>query len=106
MRSAAAIGFVWIFSAALFLASAQESQQAKAKAQNDTFSGNIVELSAGKLTVSRSILGGQAVRRTFLIQPDTKIQGKLRVKAKVTVGFVSTDDGDVARLIMVRQPRH
>ena len=39
----------------------------------------------------------------FLIKSDTRIEGKLRVKLKVTVGFVTSDDGDVARLIVVRQ---
>ena len=31
-----------------------------------------------------------------------RFEGKLKVKVKVTVGFVSTEDGDVARLIVVR----
>lgn len=106
MRSAALFGFACLFAATLFVASAQDSPKTGAKTQNDTFSGNIVELLPGKLTVSRSILGGQPEKRTFLITADTKIQGKLHVKAKVTVGFVTTDDGDVvARLIVVRQPR-
>lgn len=69
---------------------------------SDTFSGPIVELTAAKITVSRSILGKPAEKRTFWIKSDTRVEGKLRVKAKVTVGFVTTDDGDVARLIVVR----
>jgi hypothetical protein len=69
---------------------------------SDTFSGPIVELSSDKLTVSRSILGKPAEKRTFWIKSDTRVEGKLRMKAKVTVGFVTTDDGDVARLIVVR----
>jgi hypothetical protein len=70
---------------------------------DETFSGLIVEVSATKITVSRSILGKPAEKRTFSIQPDTRIEGKLRVRAKVTVGFVTTDDGeDVARLVVVR----
>jgi len=105
MRSAATLGFACLFGAMLLTAAAQENQKEKTKAQNETFSGNIVELLTDKLTVSRSILGGQAKKRTFLITPDTKVEGNLRVKAKVTVGFVATDDGDVARLIVVRQPR-
>ena len=32
-------------------------------------------------------------------------EGKLRVRAKVTVGFVTNDEGDVARLIVVRGPQ-
>jgi hypothetical protein len=69
---------------------------------DDTFSGPVVELSATKITVSRSILGRPAERHTFLIKSDTRIEGRLRVRAKVTVGFVTKDDGDVARLIVVR----
>jgi hypothetical protein len=69
---------------------------------DDTFSGPVVELSAVKITVSRSILGKPAEKRTFAIKSDTRVEGKLRVRAKVTVGFVVTDDGDVARLIVVR----
>ena len=68
----------------------------------DTFSGPIVELSTAKITVSRSILGKPAEKRTFWIKEDTRIEGKLRMKVRVTVGFVTTDDGDVARLIVVR----
>jgi hypothetical protein len=70
---------------------------------DDTFSGSIVELSTSKIAVSRSILGKQPEKRIFLITSDTRIEGKLRLKLKVTVGFVASDDGDVARLIVVRQ---
>jgi hypothetical protein len=70
---------------------------------DDTFSGSIIELSTSKITVSRSILGKPAEKRVFLITSETRIEGKLHVKLKVTIGFVSSDDGDVARLIVVRQ---
>ena len=69
---------------------------------DETFSGLIVELSATKITVSRSILGKPAEKCTFGIKPDTRVEGKLRVRAKVTVGFVTTDEGDIARLVVVR----
>lgn len=69
---------------------------------DDTFSGPVVELSATKITVSRSILGKPAEKHTFLIKSDTRIEGRLRVHTKVTVGFVTNDDGDIARLIVVR----
>lgn len=71
----------------------------------DTFSGPIVEISPEKITVSRSVLGKPAEQRTFWIKQDTKIEGKLRVKTKVTVGFVTSDEGDIARLIVVRGPQ-
>ena len=66
---------------------------------DDTFAGPIVELTAGKITVSRNVLG-KTEKRTFLIKTDTRVEGKLKVKEKVTVGFVSTEEGDVARLIV------
>jgi len=70
---------------------------------DDTFSGAILELLPTKITVSRSILGKPAEKRVFLITSETRIEGKCRLKQKVTIGFVTTDDGDVARLIVVRQ---
>jgi hypothetical protein len=69
---------------------------------DQTFSGPIVEVTATKITVSRSILGKPAEKHTFWIKPDTRVDGKLRVRVKVTVGYVTTDDGDVARLVVVR----
>ena len=68
----------------------------------DTFAGPIVDLSATKITVARTLLGGKTEKRTFLIKADTRIEGKLRVHAKVTVGFIKSDEGNVARLIVVR----
>jgi hypothetical protein len=70
---------------------------------DDTFSGSIIELSTSKITVSRSILGKPAEKRVFKITSETRIEGKCRLKQKVTIGFVTTEDGDVARLIVVRQ---
>jgi hypothetical protein len=69
---------------------------------DQTFSGPIIEITETKITVSRSILGKPAEKRSFAIKSDTRIEGKLRVRVKVTVGYVTTDDGDVARLVVVR----
>jgi len=68
----------------------------------ETFSGPIVELTAEKITLTRSILGKAPEKRSFWIKPETRIEGKLKVKVRVTVGYVTSDDGDVARLIVVR----
>ena len=68
----------------------------------DTFSGEIVNLATARVIVARSILGKPTEQRTFWIKPETKVEGKLKVKVKVTVGFVPSDDGDVALLIVVR----
>ena len=101
-----ALAAVWIVGASFGFA--QESPPPKSETPasepryENTFSGPIVELASDKITVSRSILGKPAERKTFWIKSDTRIEGKLRMRVKVTVGFVTTDEGDIARLIVVR----
>ncbi len=85
------------------LAKSAHADNAKSEPKYDqTFSGPIVELTTTKITVSRSILGKPAEKRTFWIKADTRIEGKLQIRVKVTVGYITTDDGDVARLVVVR----
>lgn len=92
--------FLAAFLACAPVVRAQEEPPGKTQpAYDDTFAGPIVELSASKVTVSRNVLGKKE-KRTFLIKTDTRIDGKLKVKEKVTVGFVTTDEGDIARLIV------
>ena len=98
--------FVRILALGVLLACAPvtwaQEEQPPGKTQptyDDTFAGPIVELSSTKVTVSRNVLG-KTEKRTFLIKVDTRIEGKLKVKEKVTVGFVTTDEGDIARLIV------
>jgi hypothetical protein len=100
------------FAALLFLGVCslwtQDADQPTPKVEpkyDQTFSGIIVELSTSQLIVSRSILGKPAEKRTFAIQTDTRIEGKLRLKLKVTIGFVTSSDGDIARLIVARPQR-
>ncbi len=97
--------------------SAAKSDASKSEPKySDTFSGPIVEVfytgdspkkihpddTITRITVSRSILGKPAERATFWIKPDTKVDGSLRMRARVTVGYVVSDEGNVARLIVVR----
>ncbi|MGA3028518.1 MAG: hypothetical protein ABSF98_27540 [Bryobacteraceae bacterium] len=91
--------------ASLPVARAQNPGEQAPEPQTEKFSGTVAELSAEKLTVVRNTAGAKAERRTFLIRPETRVEGKLHVKARVTVGFVATADGDVAHLIVVRQPQ-
>jgi|SRR4051794_19384015 hypothetical protein len=65
-------------------------------------SGTVAELVPGKIVVNRALLGKPAENRTFLVTGETKIEGKLRAKARVTVGFKPSDEGDVAVRIIVR----
>jgi hypothetical protein len=65
------------------------------------FSGTVAELGSGRVTVSRNHLGKNE-SRTFLVTQETRVEGKLRVSARVTVRFRTADDGDLAVHIIVR----
>ncbi len=100
---------VWLFRAffvliALFaIALPAEDDASGADPRNQFFAGNVTALSEGKTTVARTILGKTTATKTFIITPETKIEGKLRLKAKVTVRYATSDDGDVAIDIIVRK---
>lgn len=65
-------------------------------------SGTITDLPPGKIIVNRAVLGKPPEDRTFLITAETKVEGRLRTSARVTVGFKPSDEGDVAMRIIVR----
>jgi hypothetical protein len=62
----------------------------------------VAEIAQDKVVVSRAILGTPPEKRTFLINSDTKVDGKLRPKIRVTVRYLPSDDGNVALTILVR----
>jgi hypothetical protein len=76
-----------------------------AAAQEDDdnyFTGNVVESAADHLKVSR-VLQGKTEEHIFRMTAKTKIeQGRIRLRERVTVRFVSGDDGDTAILVIVR----
>jgi hypothetical protein len=83
---------------------AQQGPAQETEAQTDTFSGTVTDLKSDRVTVRRSIAGSTSESKVFLIQSDTRVEGKLHLKARVTVGFVTDENGEaVARLIVVRQ---
>lgn len=69
-------------------------------------SGTISDLPAGKIVINRAVLGKPPEERTFVITGDTKVEGKLRVGVRVTVGFKPSEEHDepVAMRIIVRPP--
>src|SRR5438128_1453354 len=81
---------------------AQDPGSAAPEPTYEFFSGIISQLPEGKIGVSRTVLGKPAENRDFLIDGQTKIEGKLMLKARVTVGFKATPEGDVAVRIIVR----
>jgi hypothetical protein len=68
-------------------------------------SGTITELADDRIVVNRAVLGKPPENRVFLRNGDTKVEGQLKVNARVTVGFKTTEDGDVAVRIIVRPPQ-
>src|SRR5574340_1263924 len=83
------------------VARAQEPP-AQSVPQNQYFAGYITALDEGRITVSRTVLGKDSSTRTFLITADTRIDGKPKVRARVTVQYVGAEDGDRAVHIIVR----
>lgn len=70
------------------------------KAEGESFvSGVVTELSADKIVVDRI---KPAEKRTFIRNADTKVEGKLKVKSRVTLRFATSDEGDIALSILVR----
>jgi hypothetical protein len=101
---------VWLIKVVILIAlvaspsvcvNAQEQDPAP-DAQYEFVSGTISDLPPGRIVVNRAVLGKPPEDRVFLITGQTKIEGKLRVNARVTVGFKPSDEGDVAMRIIVR----
>jgi len=72
-----------------------------AKAPDTFFAGTVTELTSESVTVGRTVRG-KAESRTFALTPQTKTEGKLVAKVRVTVRYVADDDGYTATLIVVR----
>lgn len=85
------------------------SQQSSAPAEGEEkepeyqfFSGSVVEFSEERLTVRRAVRGQEERTQTFLLRPETRIEGRIAVDARVTVGFQPSEAGDVAVRVIVR----
>ena len=75
----------------------------KSAPHDDIFSGTVTELSDESLTVVRSALALQTVKRTFHRDAQTVIEGQLHAKARVTVRYSMDEAGQFHALhIIVR----
>jgi hypothetical protein len=79
----------------------QTEKKAEEPKQDTFFAGIVIETTADKITVSRVVLG-KTEKRSFRVTPDTKCEGKLKAKVRVTVRYVVKEDGETAELIIVR----
>lgn len=76
-------------------------ETATAKAADTFFAGTVAELTSETIVVGRMVRGKSESRR-FQLTPQTKTEGKLAVKVRVTVRYITDDDGETATLIVVR----
>ena len=92
------------------LASAASAQEPYAKPQENAphneadlfFSGNVIEVAKDRLTVARTVLARPTEKRSFALNAETKIEGKIKLKTRVTVHYAPGEQGDIALTIIVR----
>jgi hypothetical protein len=70
----------------LHLAAAQE-----APAHTEFFSGTVVSCTRTEVVVYRKTVIGSAATKAFVIDENTKIEGVLKAKTRVTVRFIQEE---------------
>jgi len=78
------------------------AEDARPQTADKFFAGTVKESAPEKLVVGRNVRG-KAETREFRVTPDTKIEGTLEADVRVTVRYISNDEGYTAVLIVVRQ---
>jgi hypothetical protein len=69
----------------------------------DVFSGTVTKLTQDSISVVREVPGHDAVTHSFVRDAQTKVEGKLRERARVTVRYKAGEEGVlVAVYIIVR----
>jgi hypothetical protein len=69
-----------------------------------TFTGTLVENTPDHLKVSRVLLG-KTEEHVFKVNAQTKIEGgRLRLRVRINVRYLSDENGDTAILVIVRPP--
>ena len=99
-------GVVWAFLAAGAATPSfpQEPQASATKAKDQYFTGTVIEIDETSLTVNRMVLGKNSTTKKFLLTSDTQFEGgRPKVRAQVTVRYISTDEGDRAVHIILRR---
>jgi len=71
---------------------------------NNSFTGTLVESTPDHLKVTRpSAVKGTTEARVFKVTAQTKIEGgRLRLKQRIYVRYVSSDESDTAILVIIR----
>jgi len=87
----------FLITLALVLASAivalGQPPGSKSTTEGDIFSGTVTAVAADKITVVRKVPAKADESRDFAVDQGTKVEGRLRVNARVSVRFKTGDDG-------------
>ena len=76
-----------------------------ALSKSQFFAGTVTDLTLRQVTVSRTPVGHPSERRTFVINPQTKMnKSAIKLKSRVTVRYQHVEQNDVALEIHL-QPR-
>ena len=103
MRFLSCVGIsVFLAAASSNPVQSQDHPAATVQTQDQFFAGIVTALSETSVTVTRTVLGKESTARTFTITPETHIEGKPKVKSRVTVRYVSDENGNRAVRIIVR----
>jgi hypothetical protein len=70
--------------------------------RSEFFSGVVTAFSSDQITVVRTVPHKISETRTFAIHKETRVEGKLALKVRVTVRYVRGEEGDRALHIIVR----
>ncbi|HVW10859.1 MAG TPA: DUF5666 domain-containing protein [Bryobacteraceae bacterium] len=88
---------------AFVLAALAQAPASKATSEGHIFSGTVTAVAPDKITVVLKVPAKPDESRDFAIDKDTKVEGRLRVNARVSVRFNTGDDGESHALrIIVR----
>jgi hypothetical protein len=69
---------------------------------NNSFTGTLIENTPDHLKVTR-IMQGKTEGRVFKVTAQTKIEGgRLRLKQRIYVRYITDDDSDIAILVIIR----
>ena len=77
------------------------SEDDTTNAGDNFFAGTVTSFSSAKVTVARTVRN-ETESRSFKLTPQTKFEGKLSNNVRVTVRYVTDDEGDTATMVIVR----
>jgi len=98
--------FILVLACQTVLPFAQDESEVPVETPYEFVSGTVVDLPGGKIVVNRAIPGKPAENLTFTITPETKVEGNLRVQARVTVGYKNhPDTGEMVAVRIIVRPQ-